>query len=372
MSVRVAILTNMISPYRVPIYEAIGRRFETWLFYSGREDNRTTWDGVPYQLHGVRVKRSWGLVMRRVEGRNGKVRDLCYTHVTPGYLWDLIHVKPDAVITTEMGFRTLMALLYGSVFRKPIWVWWGGTSHTERDIGHFRKVLRWVISRWSRRWISYGETSTEYLLTLGIPRECILQIQNCVNEHLYREAIQPLFHVEPRPVLLYVGQLIGRKGIDLLLDAAARVQARGFRFSLVVVGSGPEKRSLEEKAMNLGLNHIHFFPPQRPAAMPAVYRSADCLVFPTLEDVWGLVVNEALWSGLPVLSSIYAGCTQEIVPKPNWFDPLDPADFDRALIAALEGRLAPPDTKKLKTCQEVVDMIINDIIKSISRPNVSA
>ena len=72
--------------------------------------------------------------------------------------------------------------------------------------------------------------------------------------------------------------------------------------------------------------------------MSAVYRSGDVLVFRASTHVWGLVVNEALWSGVPALVSVYAGCARELVPSSSTFDPLDPTDFATKLRLALSGQ----------------------------------
>lgn len=363
---KLAILANILAPYRLPIYRRLGKTFDLTIYLSNEEHNRETWKGLDARLtaEGVRIKRSWGVTF---SGQKGKGFDFWHLHFNPGYLIDLWKDRPDAVITIEMGFRTLMALLYGSLFRKPVWVWWGGTLHTEYSRGPVRRVLRWLIARWAKRWISYGQTSTEYLVSLGIPRERILQIQNCVDEELYTRPVQPALNLQPRPVLLYMGQMIGRKGVRLLLEAAARLQQEGWTFTLLLVGSGPEKESLEAYVRELGLTNVHFHPAQPPERMPAIYRSADCLVFPTLEDVWGLVVNEAMWSGIPALVSVYAGCAPEIVPPENRFDPLNPEDFDRALRLAVMGKLSPPDTSRLKTCKQVADMIVSDIRRVLGK-----
>jgi glycosyltransferase involved in cell wall biosynthesis len=100
--------------------------------------------------------------------------------------------------------------------------------------------------------------------------------------------------------------------------------------------------------------------------MAAVYRSADCLIFPTLQDVWGLVVNEALLCGLPVISSVYAGCAAEILPAQNTFDPLTPDDFDRALRTAIRGEMAPADPGPLKTSTQVADLIWTEIQRTLA------
>jgi glycosyltransferase involved in cell wall biosynthesis len=321
------------------------------------------------------------------------VYDERYLHLPVGQLIDLLRTRPDAILSVEMGLRTALALLYGTLTRTPVWVWWGGTLHTERDLDRARRLVRAVISRWAKRWISYGASSTEYLLSLGVPRDRILQIQNCVDETLFTAHVRPGAvetaaaggsagtrpgarsagavrptrsaaadePVAPRPVFLHVGQLIGRKGVDALLDAAAIVQREGRSFSLLLVGDGPEREALEARAAALGLRNVHFRPGRPPAEMPAVYRSGDFLVFPTRADVWGLVVNEALWSGVPVLASIHAGCAAELLPPEQLFDPDDPADLAAALHAALDGRVGPPDTSRLMRCAEVGDLIADEI-----------
>ena len=61
--------------------------------------------------------------------------------------------------------------------------------------------------------------------------------------------------------------------------------------------------------------------------MPGVYRSGDALILPTLSDVWGVVANEAVLSGIPVLCSKYAGCAKELLTEESVFDPEDAPEF---------------------------------------------
>lgn len=362
---KIALMVNIIAPYRVPVYQAIGSNFDLAIFFGGNEGNRSSWQNIEAKLKDIKVKQSWGLTLHWQEGKSGGTYDRRFTQITLGYLFDLFAYKPDAVITNEMGFRTLVALLYGNICQRPVWVWWGGTLHTEGSRGMLRRLLRGLISPLVKHWISYGQTSTEYLTSIGVPRERILQIQNCVDERLYLPPTDPTVNLETKPVFLYVGQMIRRKGVDKLLEAVGKVQAKGHNFSLLLVGGGDEKPAWETLAQELGLKNVHFYPPQPPEAMPAIYRSADYLVFPTLADPWGLVVNEALWSGVPVLSSIYAGCASELLPKENLFDPLNPDDFEAVLTRALLGAIAPPERSRLKTCAEVADLIVNQISKTL-------
>jgi glycosyltransferase involved in cell wall biosynthesis len=95
--------------------------------------------------------------------------------------------------------------------------------------------------------------------------------------------------------------------------------------------------------------------------MPSVYRSADLLVFPTLEDVWGLVANEAILSGIPVLCSKYAGCAPELFTSENIFSPEDLTEFTQKLREAISGRLPGPDPSRLKTTLQIVTELVQEL-----------
>ncbi len=361
---RLAVLTNMLAPYRLPIYHRLAEHFDLTVLYSGDEPNRSQWKGLAERLQQIRVKHSRGISIPWLKRDQHAVLDSRYLHVNPGFLTDLFRLRPDAVISDELGFRTLMALLYARLFAKPLWVWWGGTLHTERGVGLGRRLLRRQLAGIVRGWFSYGATSTEYLESLGVPRSSIVELQNCISEGPYTQSIAPAVQLDLKPVVLCVSRLVPGKGVDLLLEAAARVQAQGVRFSLLLVGDGPEKPLLERKVGELGLHDVVFHPPQHPDRVPALYRSGDVLVFPTLDDVWGLVVNEALWSGLPALVSIYAGCARELVPPISTFDPLDPIDFTAKLRLAVMGRLPRPDLTRMKRIDEVSGLIIRELDES--------
>lgn len=357
-------MVNIIAPSRLALYSGLATRFELLLLHGGTEDNRESWDDLGKRIPNADVRRAWGFQIRTMQRANGKAFNPRFIHITPGFVSHLIRFRPDAIVSNEMGFRTLIALLYGTVARRPVWVWWGGTLHTERKIGRAQRALRFLISHWARNWISYGQSSTEYLMTLAIPKERIIEAQNSVDERRFTEVVEPAFKLEPRPVLLHVGQFIGRKGIDLLLRAAAAVQREGHEFSLLLVGSGRDKDELETLAKELELRNVHFEQGRDLLLMPATYRSADALIFPTLEDVWGLVANEALLCGLPVLCSKYAGCAKEIFTAESIFDPMDASDFVNKLRNAVAGRLPKPDRSQLRTTFEIVDRMAHAIVAS--------
>jgi glycosyltransferase involved in cell wall biosynthesis len=358
---KLALLTNMIAPYRLPLYSALADQFDLLLLHGGKEANRDSWSSLEGAFLKARVVRAWGWQIRHAKKVHGELFDEKFIHVTPGFLWHLLRFQPDAIISSEMGFRSMIAVAYGTVFRKPVWIWWGGTLHSERDVGTLRKVLRKAFSLWADRWVTYGQTSTEYLLSLGVKRDRILQSQNVIDEERFKADVEPAWVIQPRPVVLYVGQFIERKGVKSLLYAAAILQRNGCEFSLLIVGSGPDKEALEHRAQALGLTNVHFRPMQPPDKMPSVYRSADIMVFPTLEDVWGFVANEAILAGIPVLCSKYAGCAPELFAPEHIFSPEDLKEFSEKLGAAISGGLSRVDPGRLKTTQQLSCELVEEL-----------
>jgi glycosyltransferase involved in cell wall biosynthesis len=358
---KVALLLNMIAPARLGLYSFLAEQFDLLVLHGGTEANRDSWHNMDKELPNAQVVRARGWQIQYGKKVSGVVFDQKFIHITPGFAWHLLRFQPDAVITNEMGLRTVIALTYGSLFGKPVWVWWGGTLHTERDLGGLRKIVRRTISLWAKHWISYGQTSTEYLLSLGIKRERILESQNAIDEAKFRTDVPPAWNLQLRPVVLHVGQYIERKGIGFLLDAVADVERQGYEFSLLLVGAGRDKAAIEQRAIDLGLKNVHFRSSQAPDKMPSVYCSADVLVFPTREDVWGLVANEAILSGLSVLCSKYAGCAPELFGPESIFSPEDRAEFAQKLKQAISGQLPKPDATRLKTTKQLGCELVNEV-----------
>lgn len=368
---KVALLVNIIAPAKMPVFSGLAERFDLLLLHGGMESNRDTWSDSEHQITGATIKRvlGWQIPLNKMDG---KISDRRHLHISPGFLWHLFRFRPDAIVTNEMGLRTVLALSYGTLFRKPVWVWWGGTLHTEHQIGTVRRMLRFVVSRWARHWFSYGDTSSEYLTSIGIPRDSIVQIQNSVDETRFSTDACPEFQAQPKPVLLHAGQLIPRKGVDLFLKACAPLQKEGLEFSLLLVGGGSEKETLKQLVEDLRLKNVQFHRSRKSDKMPSVYRSGDVLILPTLSDVWGLVANEAVLSGIPVLCSKYAGCARELFTEESVFDPEDADDFVEKLRNAVLGRLPKPDRTRIKTTPEIVNRMVFAIEESSTRRQVGA
>ena len=353
---RLAIRVNHLPAYRIRLIWRLAEQFAVTLLVGGDEPTvKELPDSVKVtRLHGVTIPRR---LRASVEGSF----DLRNLQIAPGTIWALFKSRPDCVITAEMGLGTLSALAHGRLTGVPVWIWWGGTIHSEAGVSGLRLAVRSVIFRRRRKWISYGASSSAYLRSMGAAPEDITQAQNCADDVIFRPGGAPSIKIHPRPVVLCVARMVGLKGIDLLLNAAARLQKQGEVFSLLIVGDGPQRKYLAGLSTRLGLQATTFmdFPP--PEELPGIYASADFLVLPTLQDVWGLVVSEALACGLPVICSRYAGCACELLQPAAIFDPLDDDDFDKTLLMGINGAIPRPREGQPKKTDEVAALIAGSI-----------
>jgi glycosyltransferase involved in cell wall biosynthesis len=168
---------------------------------------------------------------------------------------------------------------------------------------------RWVL-RSSDRVTTVSEPLRQRAIALGAERVSVLPMG--VDTDLFT----PL-PVRPRrdgATLLFAGRLARAKGVEFAIDAMPRVRARYAHARLLVIGEGPERAALEQRARDAGLGGcVRFLGPLPQHALPQRFAEADVLVGPSVVDAdgtaeaFGLVFAEAMASGLPVVASDVGG-----------------------------------------------------------------
>jgi glycosyltransferase involved in cell wall biosynthesis len=351
MPIRVAFATNIISPYRVPLYAALGRtpnwEFELLSCCEMEFDRQWTPISDPPFAH----KKSFSFSYTRLSKHSGRVgfTNRSQVHIPLGLWFDLWRFRPDVVISGEMGARSLIAGIYALIARKSFVVWSYGTLHSERDITWKQRRLRRVILRMAHAVVGMGSEARRYFQSLGIRGEVVFDAPNAIDSSF----LPPDLSSEKRSAIrgqlgisglcyLYVGKFIAGKGMNELLDAwEIFAKCQDVQVSLVLVGDGNQKESLERRVTERGVRGVRFVPFVQLDELPTIYHAADVLVFPTLQDVWGLVVNEAMTFGLPVICSKYAGCASDLIieDRNGWLvDPKNREDLVRTLRKAWDAR----------------------------------
>jgi glycosyltransferase involved in cell wall biosynthesis len=160
--------------------------------------------------------------------------------------------------------------------------------------------------------------------------EAMRQRVQALGRNLPESAVIPMgtdltdrFTPEPavlrEPFLLFVGRLVRKKGVDVLLDAFARIAGDHPELTVVIAGDGPERTALEAQAVKLGIGgRVQFLGSVRNDHLPDIYRRATAAVFPFRQEAsgdqegFGLVVVEAMGCGCPVICGLVTA-TREIV-----------------------------------------------------------
>jgi glycosyltransferase involved in cell wall biosynthesis len=141
--------------------------------------------------------------------------------------------------------------------------------------------------------------------------------------------------ISEEKVLISVGQFIHRKGFDVLLKSAAKLEDD---IGIYIVGGKPTEEYLKLRS-DLGLSNVHFVGFMKKEKLAHVYRAADLFVLPTREDIWGLVINEAMAYGLPVITTDRCVAGLELVEDGvNGY--IIPVEDEKALAEKIEACFA--------------------------------
>ncbi|MGB6044267.1 MAG: glycosyltransferase family 4 protein [Pirellulales bacterium] len=307
------LVTNFIPPYMKPIYIELSRRVRklTILVSTPMESNRQwkpDWEGLDVRLQrGISIKRPW----RHDVGFS----ELWDVHIPWNTVGELRRQRPDVVITTQFGCRSLLSALYTHFCRKtPLVILTNMSGHTEKHWGRHRTYLRKWFAGQAEVVTINGMSGARYLESLGFPRENIHYFPYAALPELTDSAPKTR-DVEVAHRLISVGQLSQRKGIVPFLQALGRWAARHpeKKIEYALAGLGPELSCLQQLARELSENvHVEFLGERTYQELAQDFAASGIMAFPTLADEWGLVVNEAMSAGLPVLGSQYSQAVSDL------------------------------------------------------------
>jgi glycosyltransferase involved in cell wall biosynthesis len=199
-----------------------------------------------------------------------------------------------------------------------------------------------------------GRSAEEYLRANKVREELIFAAPNAVDNELFATAAlearqdAAMRRTElalPERYFLFVGRLVREKGVFELLSAYAKLdQAIRKQVGLVLAGDGAALAQLEAFAATISPGRIKFAGFAQREQLSSYYALAEVLVLPTYSDPWGLVVNEAMACGLPVIVSKVAGCAADLV-RENSNGLLTLPRDESSLVAAMTKIASHPELR---------------------------
>ena len=294
---RVLFLTNYPSPYRVHFFDELGKYMDVTVLYSDRVEDIKHRNAAWFEEgdHGFRAVR---LTPRFRVGR----RYLCFD-VIP---W--LKKPYDAIVVCGYSSPTaVLAMVWLRLHRIPFYMEVdGGLIRRDSKLKHFAKKTLVCLAN---QWLSTGVHTTNYLVHYGAREAHVTHypfsslyekdILKEVPTREEKEAFRMMLGIEEKHMILAIGQFIHRKGFDVLMQAAKNLDRN---IGIYIVG-GETTDAYRKMREELGLYNVHFLSFQKKERLALLYKAADLFVLPTREDIWGLVINEALAYGLPTITT---------------------------------------------------------------------
>lgn len=312
---KVALLTEIISPYRIPVFGEIAKdpRIDLEVIFLAETSGDRKWkirkQDIPFDY---RVP--WGIgfsVNRRFP-----------VFFNPFIFGELMRINPDVIICGGYQHPSfLVAHLFAKLFRKRIILWSESHASSVQLKQSWAMSYRRTMIRQSSAYLVPGKLAHDFLLGLGARREQIYTAPNAVDNDFFYSSSQS-FRIRKerlkkerkwsRYLILYVGLLTDAKGVGTLLDGFSQLRGRE-DIGLVLVGDGPREKFYREYCGQKGLGNVFFEGFKQQSELPFYYGVCDFLVMPSLRDEWGLVINEAMAAGLPVIASDCVGAATDLV-----------------------------------------------------------
>lgn len=289
-------ITNIPSPYRVDFFNELGKKSNLTVLFereNSKERNKK-WIKNEFEnfegffLKGLKLNVDKALSFQIINFLNKKEFD---------------HI----IISNPLTPTGMLAINYMKIKKiKYSIVSDGGFAKNGRGITE--KIKSFIISR-ATLYFSTADVHDKYYLMYGAKKERIFrypftslkekEILKFIPTEIEKEKLKTALGIKEKKVILCVGQFIDRKGIDVLLKTTSLISEN---IGVYIVGGNPTQEFMNLRE-SLGSNNIHFLDFKTKEELSEYYRAANIFVLPTREDIWGLVINEAMANGLPVITT---------------------------------------------------------------------
>lgn len=293
---KVLFLTNIPSPYRVDFFNELGKYCNLTVTFEGKKatDRDDKWVGEKNKHFKVVYLKG-----RRVSAASFFCPDVIKV-IRKGFDQIIVSNYSDPTFIFAMAYMKLLHFRY--------WIEADGGLIPDNE-RKTKYLLKKQLIGSANHWFSSGHITTQYFLHYGakeneifeypftsLKEEDILPSAPTIEEKM---AIRKKIGISGTKVVISVGQFIYRKGYDVLIKAWTRCP---HDVDLYIIGGEATEEYLE-LVKNMKLNNLHFCGFKSKNELKEYYKAADLFVFPTREDIWGLVINEAMAAGLPIITT---------------------------------------------------------------------
>jgi glycosyltransferase involved in cell wall biosynthesis len=294
---RVAIVANMPTHYRAPVFDLLPKDLTTVVYCSRVEPSRQ-WQIPELRHRAIFLKESFRSAGNGVD----------FIH-SNREIWSVLSdLRPDVVVVGGLNPTHLYAIAWAKTHGAGTVYMTDGTVQSEANLKPVHRILRLLLLRSFRGHVVTGRGGQQLLASYGIPPARIFVSRLCGPPALESPAAASAREFD----VMFCGRIQQVKMPLFFASVCAKVRIRRGRCRALVVGDGVLRDDLLRKLESDGVDATYsgFLPP---AHLPRYYESCRLLLFPTSYDPWGLVANEAMSCGTPVITTHAAGCAGDLV-----------------------------------------------------------
>ena len=304
---KILFITNIPVPYRIDFYNELGKRVDLTVVFEAKGASD---QGIKFNYNLENIKNFKAVFLKDGDICEKKIDIRIFKYLLSEY---------DEVVLTSYSYYTEMAyLILRKLFGKPYYLSSDG-GIIKHDENVLKKSWKKFLISGAKGYFSPSKVADEYLEYYGAKKSRIhrypftsygesTQIQTLICESEKRKIKDKLGILEQR-LVLGVGQFIYRKGWDILLEAMKNVPGDT---ALCIIG-GKATDEYKKIVKENSLKHIYFEEFMNNELLVEYYKAADIFVLPTREDIWGLVINEAMNFGLPIITTTSCVAGLELV-----------------------------------------------------------
>jgi glycosyltransferase involved in cell wall biosynthesis len=252
-------------------------------------------------------------------------------------------IKPEVVILSGWDATpSLLALLWAIRNGRPTVIISESQEHDFKR-NFFKELLKKLLLKLIDVAFVGGINQRSYLVKLGFKNENIFEGCDVVDNSFFMEdsTESEIANLKlPKKYFLTSCRFVQKKNLKLLIKSFSLLSSEYSDWSLVLAGDGPLRDALEMLVLENNMSdRVHFTGYLGSKEMKHVYAGASCFVLPSTTEQWGLVVNEALATGIPVLCSENVGSAPNLLSELHvgyMFDPMSSSDLLQKMIKIIQ------------------------------------
>ncbi len=295
---QICMVTNNPAPYREPIHELLFHKLEKQyhVIYCQEREAKREWE-FPYRNY------SRTFLKKRVFKYKER-----FIHINPDIWSKLDHLCPEIVITTGFNPTFLMAFLWCIKNKKKHICMTDAWLRSEAKFSFIHQKIRRIVFKNSVAFIGASKHSMDLYRFYGCNESALFQSHLCVDNEYFAKFI----HSEKKYDIMFSGRLAAIKMPLFFCEVAKKIKEKRNSCTALILGSGPLKDSLLNCLNQFGIEYCYAGFIQQ-YDLPRYYASSRFFLFPSRNDPWGVVANEACAVGVPVLTCKNAGAAYDLI-----------------------------------------------------------